>query len=148
MKRLLRRIRGVIGTAAIWAVSWVGLGAGIGALAGFEFGTILRIALSNLVGGFLAGATFAVILSVTERNRSLEDLSLKRVALWGAAGGMLLSLIPIAYGFPVAYLLGPLVINGGIGAGMAAGSIVMARRNENRQLGSGRDGPLMGLKGG
>jgi hypothetical protein len=148
VKRLITRVRGILGTAATWAVAWIGLGAGIGAIAGFEFGTIVRIALSNAVGGFIAGATFAVILSVAERKSSLEDLSLKRVAIWGAAGGVLLSLIPLAYGFPVAYLLGPLLINGGIGAGMASGSVVLARRAEGRRLASGTEDALLGLEGG
>lgn len=146
MKGLLRRVRGIIGTGLTWAMAWIGLGAGIGALAGFQFSMILRIALSNSVGGFLAGATFAVILSVAERKNTLEGLSLRRVAIWGATGGVLLSLIPLAYGFPIAYLLGPLVINGGIGAGMAAGSVFVAKRAEARRFVPGGDDVLLGLE--
>jgi hypothetical protein len=128
-------------------MAWVGLGAGIGALTGLDLGYLLRMAMGNSIGGFLAGASFAVILSVAERNRSLEDLSLRRVALWGAGGGLLISLIPLVAGIPLAYLLGPLVINAGIGAGMATGSVTLARRAEDRRLVSGLDGSLLSLEG-
>jgi hypothetical protein len=95
----------------------------------------------------MAGASFAVILSVAERNHSLEDLSLRRVALWGGAGGLVLSAIPLAFGVPVPYLLGPLVMNVGIGAGMATGSVVLARRGGSRRLNLGAADPLLRLGG-
>ena len=147
MNRFLKRVRGILGTALTWAIGWVGLGVGIGALAGFPFSYLLRMALNSSVAGFMAGASFAVILSVAERNHSLEDLSLRRVALWGGAGGLLLSVVPMAFGVPVPYLLGPLVINVGIGAGMATGSVVLARRGENRRLTLGASDPLLSLEG-
>ena len=134
MNRFLRRMRGIIGTGLTWAAAWIGLGAGIGALAGFPLTYLVRIALSNSIGGFIAGASFAVILSIAERRHTLDDLSLRRVALWGAAGGVLVTSIPLAFGAPLAFLLGPLVINGGIGAGLATGSVVMARRAEGRRF--------------
>jgi hypothetical protein len=147
MKGLLRRVRGIIGTAATWAIAWMGLGAGIGALVGYDLSFLLRMAMNNSVAGLVAGASFAVILSVAERNHSLEDLSLGRVALWGTGGGLLLSLIPLAAGVPLAYLLGPLVINAGIGAGMAAGSVAMAKRAEDRRLIPSAANPMFGLEG-
>jgi hypothetical protein len=116
-------------------------------LAGFELSYLLRMALNSSVAGFFAGASFAVILSIAERNHSLKDLTLRRVALWGAGGGLLLSFIPLAFGIPLSYLLGPLVINVGIGAGMAAGSVAMAKRAEDRQLIPGPENPLLGLEG-
>jgi hypothetical protein len=145
MHGFLRRIRGIIGTGLTWAAAWIGLGAGLGALAGYPLTHLVRIALSNSVGGFIAGASFAVILSVAERRRTLRDLSLKRVALWGAIGGFLVTSIPLAFGAPVAFLLGPLVINGFIGAGLAAGSVAMARRSEERRLTPGAADPLLGM---
>ena len=147
MERLFRRVRGIIGTGLTWAGAWIGLGAGIGLLAGFPFPQIVQIALTNSIGGFLAGATFATILSVAERKQSLANLSLRRVALWGAAGGGFLSLIPMAFGMPLAYLLGPLVINGGIGAGLATGSVILARRAEARELMPGDEDTLLGVEG-
>jgi hypothetical protein len=110
----------------------MGLSAGIGALVGYDLPFLLRMAMNNSVAGFLAGTAFAAILSIAERNHSLEDLSLRRIALWGAGGGLALSFIPLVIGVPLAYLLGPLVINAGIGAGMATGSVALARRAEDR----------------
>lgn len=147
MNRILQRIRGVVGTGLTWAAAWVGLGAGIGALAGLDLQFILQIALGNSVSGFLAGSAFAGILSVAERNHSLEELSLKRVAIWGALGASALTLLPLAYGVPVGYLLAPILINGTIGAGMAAGSVAMARRAEDRRLQSRPADPLLGFDG-
>jgi len=148
MNQLLRRIRGIIGTGLTWAAAWIGLGAGLGALAGFPLTYLVRIALSNSVGGFIAGAAFATILSIAERKRTLGDLSLKRVALWGAAGGLLVTSIPLAFGAPVAFLLAPLLINGGIGATLATGSVVMARRADQRRLDPGAADSLLGMGGG
>jgi hypothetical protein len=124
----------------------MGLGAGIGALVGYDLNFLFQLALNNSVAGFVAGTAFAVIMSVAERNHSLEDLSLRRVALWGAGGGLLVSLIPMAVGIPLTYLLGPLVINAGIGAGMAGGSVAMAKRAKGRSI-PGADNPLLGLEG-
>ena len=147
MKRLLRRVRGIVGTGVTWAIGWVGLGTGIAALAGFDFSLLMRMALNNAVAGFIAGGSFALILSVAERRNRLEDLSLKRVAIWGGMGGLLLSLLPLAFGIPLAYLLGPLVINIGIGATLATGSVAIAKKGgETNFLARGRD-PLLSLEG-
>jgi len=124
----------------------MGLGAGIGALVGYDLNFLFQLAMNNSVAGFVAGTAFAVTMSVAERNHSLEDLSLRRVALWGAGGGLLVSLIPMAVGIPLTYLLGPLVINAGIGAGMAGGSVAMAKRVDARSIPSA-DNPLLGLEG-
>ena len=45
------------------------------------------------VSGFLAGIGFAVILTAMERRNVLEDLSLLRVGVWGAAGAAVASLL-------------------------------------------------------
>ena len=113
---------------------------------GYDLNFLFQLAMNNSVAGFIAGTAFAVILSVAERNHSLEDLSLRRVALWGAGGGLLVSLIPLAVGIPLTYLLGPLIINAGIGAGMAGGSVAMAKRAENRLI-PNANSPLLGLEG-
>jgi hypothetical protein len=147
VKNIMRKIRGMVGTGLTWAAAWIGLGAGLGAIAGFPLGSLFRLALSNSIGGFVAGASFALILSVAERKKTLNELSLKRVALWGAVGGLVVTSIPLAFGTPVAYLLGPLLINGGIGAGLASGSVIMARRADRRRLDPGLDPAVLSLGG-
>ena len=138
MKGFLRRIRGIIGTGLTWAAAWIGLGAVLGALAGYPLTYLFRIAMSNSVGGFIAGASFAAILSVTERKRTLADLSLKRVALWGAVGGFVVTAMPLAFGAPLVYLPDAHV------QAPTAGSVVLARRADDRRLVAGDRDPLLG----
>ena len=147
MDKLLRRARGIIGTGLTWAAAWIGLGGLLGAAIGFPLSSVFRMALSNSVGGFIAGASFAVILSIAERKHTLADLSLKRVALWGAAGGAMVTSIPLVFGAPLAFLLGPVIINGGVGAVLASGSVAMAKRADRRRLVPGLDESLLTLEG-
>ena len=48
------------------------------------------------VPGFVGGVIFSVVLGVAGRRRRFEELSLPRFAAWGAAGGVLLGLVPAA----------------------------------------------------
>jgi hypothetical protein len=83
--------------------------------------------------GAISGAVFAVTLSIAERRKqSLEALSMRRVAVWGAVAGagLPLLLIPIFSTVPnvlsqVAVVVG---LNGILGAGSAAASLSVARR--------------------
>jgi len=77
-------------------------------------------ALTGAVG-FVSGLGFSLILSLRERRKSLRDLSLPRVALWGALGA---AALPLLTSMPnlLALLTAPL------GATFAIGSIAAARR--------------------
>jgi len=154
VKGFLRRLRGIFGTAIIWAFGWSGVSALLGLLIGLPNGIPLRligpIALSGSFLGFIAGGSFAVLLSVLERRRTLDQLSLWRVALWGGIGGMALLFLAaprlVAAGIPLgqvltSYLL-PLAVNGLLGAGFAAGSVALARREDTRLI-EGDDSALM-----
>lgn len=153
MKHLLRRLRGIIKTGLTWAVGW---GAGLGLLqivvslgAGYPL-TLLGSIVGGAMSGFIAGASFATILSITERHRTLEELSLKRVALWGSLGGagLFLLVVPrmLGAGMPLGMLMsayfGPTLIAGLLGAGSAAGSVALARR-EGDPLIEGDDDPFL-----
>ena len=94
MRGFLRRIRGLIGTGLTWAVGWavlwgvpVLIAAGFGALEGLTAGMFLIGALFVAGCGFIAGSAFGMILSVFERKKRLEELSLKRIALMGGLVG-------------------------------------------------------------
>jgi hypothetical protein len=51
--------------------------------------------------GFVMGGAFGGLLAFTERRRSLQDLSIPRVALWGAVGGFLaVGVFSMWLGFP------------------------------------------------
>ncbi len=113
--RLLRTLRGVIGTAVSWAVPWACFG---GLLAvGFE---LVAPSLSELVSGpaalwfvfkagakllgligLLSGAAFAATLAVTGRRLAFSELTSRRMLVLGAVGataiaGGLLGLIALA----------------------------------------------------
>ena len=150
-RKVLRRIRGVVGTGLTWAIGWPIVNLGFGLLIGLPPHFLGPIAISSLFSGFLAGATFAVILSVLERRHTLEDLSLKRTALWGGIGGTLLraAVLPFVqpFGLPVSSLLLPFVVDGLTGAGFASGSVALARRGDGRLI-EGEEELLLPLKEG
>ncbi len=89
--------------------------------------------------GLLGGVAFAVVLGVAGRGRRLEELSLPRTAVWGAAGGLLVSLVPailtllglatanVPIGELTALLAGPFMLGG---AAAAAASVALARAGE------------------
>ena len=91
MKAFLKRLRGIIGTGLTWALGWAGLFGVAGAIFGAY--SIPRLAFIGGFMGLIVGGAFAVILSITERRHSLEDLSLWRTALWGGLGGFLVAVV-------------------------------------------------------
>jgi hypothetical protein len=138
MNRFLRRLRGIIGTGLTWAVGFAGVQVVLNLLLGAPVGYIPSLALNGAVGGFLAGGVFAVILSIAERRRALEDLSLRRVALWGGIGAGLLLLVPMPFLLSAGVPVGPVLVSLGlaslIGAGFASGSVALARREETKLI--------------
>jgi hypothetical protein len=92
---------------------------------------------------FLGGVLFSMVLGVAARHRSFDELSILRVAAWGALGGLLVSLIPltmVGVGLAsanvsiwkiTAILAGPLTIGSSIAA---AGSLALARKAEDRSM--------------
>lgn len=144
MNRLFRKVRGIVRTAATWAIGWSGIGTIMAILFGVDLGFLVRIAVGNAVAGGIVGGTFALIVSIAERRKTLKELSLKRIALWGGIGGIALTSIPLGFGAPIAILLRPMVINGLLGAGFAAGSVAIAKRSVDADLLEGGD-DLLGL---
>ena len=150
MKGFLRRLRGVIKTGLTWAVGCVAIMAGVTAFGGWlqlpmaQWSVFFSQIPIYAAFGFIMGGAFAGILSLTERHRRLEDLSLRRVALWGALGGLVLvGGASLAYGPP--NLVSWLVMTS-LSAGLASGSVALAKRAE-RKLIEGDDEPLPALEG-
>jgi hypothetical protein len=105
-----------------WAIAWALAGVGIGlaslvlplgwffalfdaplpalAIPGFFggaiFSVVLGVAGALAIPGFFGGAIFSVVLGVAGRRRRFDQLSMPRFMLWGALGGVLLSLAPAA----------------------------------------------------
>ena len=148
MKRFLRRIRGIIGTGLTWAVGWMGL---IGlvvfpvlALFGWPIFSDFGLYLINvrIVGvlGFVAGSSFALVLSALERRRKLEDLSFIRIAMWGGLGGLVLAALD---GFTN---LGAVIAFTLMGIGSATGSVALAKRSDAKLI-EGDDDSVPSLAG-
>jgi len=137
MEKWLRRVRGAIGMGVAWGLAW---SAG-GALARWVFGIETDAPLPLLFGllGFIAGATFSVLLALIERRRRFDQMSLPRFASLGAAGGIVLSalvagVMSLGWGEALALASALAVACGG----SAAGSLVMARRAERLELPNSR----------
>jgi len=139
MRFLARRIRGALGIAVTWGALWVVIGLVVfTAFAIFDPEDIdpgegpARVLPIFALVGFLSGLGFAVWLSLAERRRTLHQLSLWRVALWGLLGGVAIPLLMGADG-SMGWLTGPM------GAAFAAASVAAARRSalpeaESRRL--------------
>ena len=95
------------------------------------------------IPGFVGGVLFSLVLAVAGGRQRLDELSLPRVAGWGALGGLMLVLVPAALvGVGLASTEGgsvslwratavisiPFVL---LSACSAAGSLLLARRSES-----------------
>jgi len=142
MKKWLRRIRGAIGMGLTWAVAWGGAGTIV------MLGFVLRIGsrpdapfpLMFGAAGFVAGLLFSGVLGLFDGRRRFDQMSLRRFAAWGAAGGSLLAatfVLAISLSGDPAFLWN-LVVVGPVfavaAAGSAAGSLALARRARDRHL--------------
>jgi hypothetical protein len=130
MGQLLRRTRGALGVALTWGVVWAALFLVLFTIIGLvhpqsvsEPGeTPMGFALIGAGYGFFSGVVFALLLAVAERGRSISDLPLWRVALWGAvapAAWPLLTQVNDAQG----------LIFAPAGAALSAGLVALARRS-------------------
>ena len=104
MKNWLLRLRGVVGLCLTWAAGWAIAGLLIGVtslllpwLPWDSFFKVFDAPLPALaMPGCIAGAFFSLVIGLAERGRGFEALSLARFSGWGAAAGLLLSLVPAA----------------------------------------------------
>ncbi|HEX8430139.1 MAG TPA: hypothetical protein VF625_02585 [Longimicrobium sp.] len=144
-----RRLRGVAGTAVGWAVAWgaVGVIPSV-AIQAFWFGrhqegmvtatTLARMAGSGFAfwgaWGAISGAVFATAMMARERRRTLNDVSARRVAGWGALAGLTVPLLslavvaahPPAGGVPIGMALIPMA-GAVLGSLCGAGFLALAR---------------------
>lgn len=128
MNKWLRRIRGAVGMGLIWAAAWFGAGVMLLLVVGPGAADV-PFPLGFGMFGFLAGATFSVILGVLEGRRGFDQMSLPRFASWGAVGGLLLSgifAVVAGLGGGALAVLGPV-----FAVASAAGSLGLARRAED-----------------
>lgn len=104
MKKWLRIIRGAIGLGLTWAVGCTL----VGMLGVVVFYTLFPHAPDVVdiwipvfaYPGFFGGVIFSVILRIAESGRRFDEVSLPRIAAWGAVAGLLLGMLPFALGTP------------------------------------------------
>ncbi len=145
MKKLLRRLRGLLGVGVTWGILWGGIGAGIGLLVGaispevwMWTNPILEYGIGIGLYGFVSGIGFGTLLSLGEGRRTILDLSLGRVAAWGVLGAVA---VPLFFGMMGAFAVGTSVVDileavlltGVLGGTFAPGSVAIARRAELRE---------------
>ncbi len=134
--RLWRRVRGVLGTALVWGVTWSVLGVSLklGRLLLTDNYPSLRIELLEQAGaawryGFAYGAALGLgfalyVMLAGVRARSLRDISLRQFAVRGAAVGIVMHWWVVGAPLIDAYVL----VSAALSAGVSTGSLMMARR--------------------
>ena len=134
----MRRVRGALGMGLTWAVAW----SAFGVLPRWVFGVPGDLPFPILFGGlgFISGVIFSGILVLTEGRRRLDQMSLPRIAAWGAAGGLVIAALfvqGVHYGaaalvaIPTTFALAC--------AASAAGSLALARKAAQRELSASED---------
>ena len=93
--------------------------------------------------GFSGGVAFSAVLGVVGRSRRFDELSLARFAVWGALGGLIVSLVPAALvilglgtpNIPLWQITASLVVPFTLGgAAAASGTLAIARLSDDREL--------------
>lgn len=136
MKTMLRKLRGLLGTAVIWGLGWFGLSGaywGVTLFGDVTARLLMGVAIGFGVAGALCGAGFSLVLGVAERKHTFDELSYRRLATWGALGGLLL-------GGPLLVWMGLgsdprlFAMLAGFGSASAAGTLALARRADDAAL--------------
>lgn len=139
METWLRRMRGALGMALIWGLAWFTGGMVLLLIVGPDAADVPFPLFFGLLG-FLAGALFSGILGLIERGRGFHQLSLPRFAGWGAAAGLLFSVLfaltvtLIGAGAMLDDLLFLAPLFAAIGAASAGGTLALARAADDRAL--------------
>ena len=140
MKQWMRRVRGALLMGLVWALIWAPAAVLIGLIIDPDGSMDEMWPAIGAYPGFIGGVAFSVVLGIAARHRRFEELSLGKVAAWGALAGLLVGSIPFAIGDPTSavpvWLLATVVI-GSISlltTVSAAGSLLLARRAERREL--------------
>lgn len=147
---LARRLRGIAGLAAAWAVTWSALGILPSvAVQIFWFArhqtemlSAWRVAVMVANGiplwgiwGAISGTVFAVLMMLREREGSVGTLSARRIAAWGAFAGLPIPLLSTALMLTharsltvVPAVIGVIGVGALLGMACGVGSLALARR--------------------
>lgn len=165
---IIHRVKALLVTGLLWAA----LSAPFGAIsflfarlyfegAPDSFSDVARVIFDGASGwawrGLKRGIAFGLLLSLVMRGRSVQELSMKRVAMCGALGSAFLSLYPLLTRLSLTpFAADPLrlwiyrgLFSGAIGGLCAAATLAMARRgspevDSTHRLGHSKSGQLLG----
>jgi peptidoglycan/LPS O-acetylase OafA/YrhL len=148
MTQWVRRIKSAVGIGLTWAAAWGS--AGVLIALGFVVLTGERpdppIPLLMTTFGFVAGMLFSGVLRLLVGHRRFDQLSIPRIAAWGAVGGSVLAAmlaVTVALVEDPAFLSRLVIIVpvfASAAAASAAGSLVLARKATDRSLPSRSEG--------
>ena len=148
IKNLLRRLRGTLGNAAVWAGTWFLAAFPLHVLywvAGIRYGPFWERALGMMLiyggVGFLAGGVFSLCLSIAGRNQSLRELKPGRVGLGSAVVvGVVIPGLTWYFGDPQTSLVSAIMISSTIGL-FAGGTALAQVKIAQGALKAGEGGP-------
>lgn len=140
MRPWMKRVRAALVMGLMWAVVWAPVAVVVGLVIDPDGSMDEMWVAVGAYAGFIGGVVFSMILAAATRRRTLGELSIARVAGWGAAAGLLVGSLPFLLGTPAAGV--PLWALGGaivgsitvLSAASAAGSLALARRGDTRKL--------------
>jgi hypothetical protein len=155
--RLLRVLKGIATSAALWAVAWVPLTVGLAGVTAL-FGAPLPpreiwgvLLLRQAIVGALNGAVFGAALAILGRRRTFESLRYGLFAACGAIGGAVFPVVvtgvmlAVYDSLPLSAMVFSTGMSSFLGAVCGVESLRLARRatalpgattDENRQLAS------------
>lgn len=140
----LRRRRAALTVGLFWAVTWAPIGVLVGLLVD-PGGTLDEPWLLIFAyPGFIGGVLFSLILARRARRRSVAELSLPRVTLWGGLAGFAVGSVPFLIGSPTGRVPLALLYAGVAGAATvlsatsAAATVAIAQRGRSASLPFGR----------
>lgn len=126
--------------ALTWAVIWAPFGPLLGMIVDPDGRMDEPWIAVGALPGFFCGLVFSIVLAIAERRRSVHELSVLRVAIWGAVGGLFLMVLNTgALGTPNTEHLfwrARYIIIAGVtllSAVSAAGSLLLARMARKRE---------------
>jgi len=148
IKNVLRRLRGALGNAMVWAGTWFLAAFPLHVLywvAGIRYDSFWAGALGTMLtyagGGFLAGGVVSLYLRIAGRNQRLKELKPGRVGLGSAVTvGVVIPGMFWYFGDPQIDVLSGIIISSTIGV-FAGGTALAQVKIAQHALKAGEGGP-------
>jgi uncharacterized membrane protein (DUF485 family) len=145
MKSILRRLRGTVGNALLWAGAWFLAAFPVTAVLPFiidvlpnftYLGALTFLAPTLAVMGFVSGGAFSLYLGIAGHDHRVNELNAGKLAFGtGITVGVLMLVFLVLFvtlrGFPVAWVAALLssAVTGGIAGVTALGQVKIAQRS-------------------